>query len=214
MKIHIITMFPNSFLSYLETSILKIAQEKLIFEPIFYNLCDFSVKNTRRVDSRPYGWLPWTIISIEPLYKAISFIEEKYWNIDKIYLGPRWKTLKQQTLEKLAKNKKDLILICGHYEWIDARIIEIFNIKEISLWDYVLTSWEIAAMVLIDWIVRLLPWAISEGSLEEESFSKKLWRKKEYPQYSRPENFLWFKVPKQLLSWNPAEIEKWKKIII
>ena len=213
-KIHIITMFPDSFSSYLNTSILKIAREKWIFEPVFYNLCDFSVKNTRRVDDRPYGWFPWTIISAEPLYKVITHIEEKCGKLDKIYLSPRWKILRQQTLEKLAKNKKDLILICGHYEWIDARIIEIFNIKEISVWNYVLTSGELAAMVLIDWMVRLLPEVISERSLEEESFSKKLNRKKEYPQYTRPEEFLWHKVPEELLSWNPKTIEKWKKNFI
>ncbi|EKE25994.1 MAG: tRNA (guanine-N(1)-)-methyltransferase [uncultured bacterium (gcode 4)] len=210
LKIHIITVFPDSFKSYINSSILKNAQKKWIFEPIFYDLGDFSIKKTRRVDDRPYGWFPWAILSIEPLYKAIKSIEEKHPGIRKIYLSPKWKTLKQHKLEKLAKNKKDIILICGHYEWIDSRILEMFEIEEISIWDYILTSWELAAMVLIDWIVRLLPWVINEKSLEEESFSKKLWRKKEYPWYTRPEEFMWFKVPKELLSWDPKIIEKWK----
>ncbi|MDD2487551.1 MAG: tRNA (guanosine(37)-N1)-methyltransferase TrmD [Candidatus Gracilibacteria bacterium] len=214
MKIHILTMFPDSFSSYFKTSILRIAQEKGIFEPIIYNLCDFSVKNTRRVDSRPYGGFPGTIISAEPLYDAINSIEEKHGKLEKIYLSPRGEMLKQQTFEKLAKNEKDLILICGHYEGIDQRIIEIFGIKEISIGNYVLSGGELASMVLIDGIVRLLPQVISEKSLEEESFSKKLKRKKEYPQYSRPEDFLGIKVPKELLSGDPKEIEKWKKKFI
>jgi tRNA (guanine37-N1)-methyltransferase len=101
-------------------------------------------------------------------------------------------------------------LICGHYEGIDNRIMDLFDIKEISIWNYVLTSWELAAMVLIDGIVRLIPWVISDKSLEEESFSKKLKWKKEYPQYTRPRLFMWLSVPDELLSWDPKMIEKWK----
>ncbi len=210
MIFHIITLFPKSFESYFKTSILKIAQRKKKFKPIFYNLADFSVKNTRRSDDKPYGWLPWTILAVEPLYKVIKHIEEKFWNLQKIYMSARWKILAQKTLEKFAKNEKDLIVICGHYEWIDQRIMDIFNIEEVSLGKYVITSWELAAMIFIDWIIRLLPGVLSKKSLQEESFSKKLKRKKEYPQYTRPENFMWYKVPTELLSWNPKTIENWK----
>lgn len=211
MKIHILTLFPESFESYFKSSIIKIAIDKGLFEPIFYNICDFSVKNTRRVDSRPYGWWAGTLISIEPLYKAISHIENKFWVLKKIYLTPRWETLNQAKLEKFAKSEKDIILICGHYEWIDERIKDIFEIEEISIWKYVLTSWELASMVFIDWIIRLLPWVISDKSLVEESYSKSLKGKKEYPQYTRPEEFMWHKVPEELLSWNPKIIQKWKE---
>lgn len=212
MVFHIITIFPNSFLSYFSSSIMKRAQEKWEFRYVLYDLSDFSLKRTRRVDDKPFWWMPWRIISPEPLYSAIDSI---VWNnkedFEIIYLSPRWDKLTQGTLEKFAKNPKDHILICGHYEWIDERIIEIFGIQQISIWDYVLTSWELACMVFIDWIVRLLPWVISEESLIEESFSDALNWLKEYPQYTRPANFKWKMVPEELLSWDPKLIKNWKK---
>jgi tRNA (guanine37-N1)-methyltransferase len=210
MKFHIITIFPKSFTSYFDSSILKRAIEDRAFEPIIYNLCDYSVKNTRRVDDRPFWWFPWTIFSPLPLANAIRDIQDRYWKLDVIYMSPRWKKLNQQMLEKFAKKPKDYIVICGHYEWIDERIIELFNVKEISIWNYILTSWELAAMVLMDWITRLLPWVISSESLEEESFSPGLNRKKEYPQYTRPSEFEGKSVPEELLSWNPKTIKSWK----
>ncbi len=212
MIFHIITLFPDAFDSYFDSSILKIAKVKQIFKPIFYKLSDFSIKKTKRVDDRPYWWMPGTILSIEPIYKAINYIENKYWKLDKIYLSARWKILNQNKFEKFAKIQKDLIVICGHYEWIDQRIMDLFNIKEFSIGKYVITSWELATMVFIDWIIRLLPWVINNKSLEEESFNKKLLNKKEYPQYTRPEIFMWYRVPKELLSWDPSIINKWKKI--
>lgn len=195
----------------MNSSILKNAASKWLLEIDFYDLADYSSVKTRRVDDKPFGWLPGAIISPEPLAKAIDSIQEKHWKMDIIFLSPKWKRLKQNLLEKFAKSEKDYILICGHYEWIDERIIELYNIKEVSIWDYILTSWELASMVFIDWITRLLPWVITSQSLEEETFSKKLWRKKEYPQYTRPREFMWKKVPDELLSGNQKLIEKWKK---
>ncbi|EKE27662.1 MAG: tRNA (guanine-N(1)-)-methyltransferase [uncultured bacterium (gcode 4)] len=211
MKFHIITIFPESFKSYFETSILRLAQEKGEFQPIIYNLCDYSVVNTRRIDDRPFWWFPWTIFSPEPLSKAVDWIREKYWNLDVIYLSPKWKVITPASLGKFASEWKDQILICWHYEWIDQRVIDYYRIKEISIGRYVLTSWELAAMVLIDWIVRLIPWVISSESLIEESYSKGLWGKKEYPQYTRPQEWKWMKVPDELLSWDPKKIGNWKK---
>lgn len=210
MIFHIVSIFPDSFKSYFSSSIMKNARAKWLFDYKIYNICDYSVKNTRRVDDRPYWWFPWTIISIEPLYKAISDIISTYWKMDIIYLWPRGKKYTQLKAEKFAKKAKDLILICGHYEGIDERIIEMLNVETLSLWDYILTSWELASMVFMDSIVRLLPWSINKKSLIEESFSKWLWRKKEYPQYSRPEDFKWYKAPTELLSWNPKIINIWK----
>ncbi|EKE29147.1 MAG: tRNA (guanine-N(1)-)-methyltransferase [uncultured bacterium (gcode 4)] len=211
MKFHIITIFPDSFKSYFEASILKIAQEKKVFIPVIYNLCDYSVVNTRRIDDRPFWWLPWTIFSPEPLAAAIDSIIEKNWNLEVIYLSPRWKVINPALLEKFARSEKDCILICWHYEGIDQRIIDHYKIKEISIWKYVLTSWELAAMVLIDWIVRLIPWVISDESLKEESFSLGLQGKKEYPQYTRPQEWRWRRVPDELISWDPKKIVAWKK---
>lgn len=211
MKFHIITLFPDVFWAYLNTSIMKRAQEKWAFEYTIHNLADYSVRNTRRADDRPYGGFPWTVLSPEPLYNLITEIEEKYGTMEKIYLSPRGETLDQQTLEKFAKKPNGYIVICGHYEGIDQRIIDLFNILEVSIGNYVLSSGELASMVLIDGIVRLLPGVISTESLEEESFSLKLGRKKEYPQYTRPENFRGHMVPKELLSGDPKKIEQWKK---
>ncbi len=208
---HVITLFPESFDSYLSSSIMNIARGESFYEYKLYNLCDYTVKNTRRVDDRPYWWMPWTIIAVEPLYNCIKQIQEKIGQHDIIYLTPRGKKLKQSTLEKLAKTPKEHILICGHYEWIDERIKDFFKITELSIWDFVLTSWELAAMVLMDWLIRLIPWVLNQESLIEESFSKWLNRKIEYPQFTRPSEFLWSKVPEELLSWNPKLINQWKK---
>lgn len=210
MKFHIITIFPKAFESYFNSSIISRAQKDWIIEIIYYDLWDFSSKKTRRIDDRPFWGFAWTIISPEPLAKAITYIKNNFGDLDTIYLSPKWAKLKQQKLEEISKRNKDLILICWHYEWIDERIIKIFKVKEISIGDYVLTSWEIAAMVLIDWITRLLPWVINEQSLNEESFSKSLNRKKEYPQYTRPREFMWELVPEELISWDPKIINKWK----
>lgn len=211
MKFHIITIFPDSFYSYINSSIIKRAQERGIIEILFYDLWNYSWNNTRRVDDKPFWWLAGAIISPEPLAKAIQNIKSSFGELDIIYLSPRWPRLKQQRLEKLSNSNKDYILICWHYEWIDQRIIDIFNIKELSIGDYILTSWELSAMVLIDGITRLLPWVISEESLIEESFSPWLNRKKEYPQYTRPREFMWAKVPEELLSGDPKVINKWKQ---
>lgn len=211
MKFHIITIFPKSFDSYINCSILKRTIDNWIIWLEFYDLADYSELKTRRVDDKPFGWLPWALISPKPLAKALNHILENNTGLEIIYLSPRWEKLQQSNLEKYAKSEKDYILICGHYEWIDQRIIEIYDIKEVSIWDYILTSWELASMVLIDWISRLIPGAISDISLEEESFSDKISWKKEYPQYTRPRVFMWKEVPIELLSWSPKIIEQWKK---
>lgn len=214
MKFHIITIFPDSFNSYLNTSILKRAIENKNIEIIFYDIADFSKLKTRRVDDKPFWWFPWAIISPEPLSKAIEKIFGIHWKLDIYLLSPRWRKIRQSVLENFAKKLKDCILICGHYEWIDQRIIDIYWVKEVSIWDYILTSWELAAMVLIDWITRLIPWVISKESLEEESFSKNINRRKEYPQYTRPREFMWKNVPEELLSGDPKIIKKWKETFI
>ncbi|MDD2515720.1 MAG: tRNA (guanosine(37)-N1)-methyltransferase TrmD [Candidatus Gracilibacteria bacterium] len=212
MKFHIITIFPGSFESYFNSSILKNAKEKGLFEPIFYNLCDFSVKNTRRVDDRPYGGFPGTVISVEPLYKAIEFIEKKAGkSLKKIFLSPTGKIFNQKMVSKMVQKFDEIIIICGHYEGIDARIFEIFQIEQISIGKYVITSGELATMVFIDALVRYIPGVLSKDSLREESFSLGLSGKKEYPQYTRPEEFQNHKVPIELLSGNPKTIDEWKK---
>ncbi|OIP55151.1 tRNA (guanosine(37)-N1)-methyltransferase TrmD [Candidatus Gracilibacteria bacterium CG2_30_37_12] len=212
MHFHIITLFPEVLRPYLETSIMGRAQEGGFVNFHLYNLADYSVKNTRRSDSRPYGGFPGTILAPEPLYNLITEIESREGKqIHKVFLTPRGELLNQEVLEKFSqREEKDLIIICGHYEGIDQRIIELFNIEEISIGEYVLSSGELSSLVFIDGMVRLIPGVISRESLVEESYSKALNGRKEYPHYTRPEVFQGLQVPKELISGNHKKIEEWK----
>ena len=158
MKFHIITLFPESFESYFATSILRIAREKGAVDFAYYSPSDFTHQRSRRADGRPYGGFPGTILRAEPLYHTITHIEETVGaTLPKVLLSPRGPLLTEKRVQKFAKMDKDYIVLCGHYEGVDERIIEYFGIHEISIGRYVLSSGELAAMVLIDAIVRLLP---------------------------------------------------------
>ncbi len=212
MKIHIITIFPESFESYFSTSILKKAVEKKLFQPIFYKLNDFSSLPTKRVDEKAY-WMHWQVLSPIPLSKAINHIFQKVWKkIKVIFLTPSWDLLNQQKVEKYYQDLwEEFIIICGHYEWIDQRIIQKYVDYEISIWEYVISSWELSSMVFIDTLVRHIPWVLwNETSLVEDSFSEKLNRQKEYPVYTKPRVFEGLEVPEVLFSWNHKEISAWK----
>lgn len=210
---HIITLFPEALRPYLSTSIMGRAQEGGFAWFHLYNLADYSVKNTRRSDDRPYGWFPGTILAPEPLYNLITEIEQREWKeIHKVFLTPRGNTLTQDMLEDFSqRTEKDLIIICGHYEGIDQRIIDLFSVEEISIGEYVLSSGELSSLVFIDGIVRLIPGVISPESLVEESYSKALGGRKEYPHYTRPEVFQGLRVPEELTSGNHKRIDEWKK---
>lgn len=213
MKIHIVSIFPESFESIFSSSIIKRAIEKWLFQYELYKLNDYSLDNFKRVDDKAY-WMHWQVISPEPLSKAIEDIFKKIWKkVPVVYMTPSWDLLNQQKLEKYYEVlDKDFIIICWHYEWIDQRIIDIYVDYKISIWEYILTSWELAASVFVDSLVRHIPWVLwNILSLEEDSFSQKLDRQKEYPVYTRPEIFMWKQVPSVLLSGNHKEIEKWKK---
>jgi len=213
MKIHIITIFPYSFDSFLNTSIIKNWLNKWKFEVFLYKLNDFSNLKTKRVDDKAY-WMHWQVIQAIPLSKAINHIFDKLQKkIKVIYMSPSWDELNQEKVEKYFQEfeKEDFIIICWHYEWIDQRIIDKYVDYKISIWKYILTSWELTSQVFIDSLVRLIPWVLwNDQSFLEDSFSQKLNRQKEYPVYSKPEIFEWISVPKVLLSWNHKEIEKWK----
>ncbi len=213
MKIHIITIFPESFDSFFSSSIIKRWFENKLFDVELYKLNDFSNNNTKRVDNKAYG-MHGQVISPEPLAKAIKYIFDKVWKkIKVIYMSPSWELLNQKKVEWYYKNFKheDFIIICGHYEWIDQRIIDLYVDYEISIWEYVLTSWELASQVFLDSLIRHIPWILwNVKSLKEDSFSEKFSRKKEYPIYTRPEIFKWLAIPKILKSGNHKEIEKWK----
>jgi len=212
MKIHIITIFPDSFKSYFDSSIMWIAIEKGLLELSFYKLNDFSDKNFKQVDNKAY-WMHWQVLEPKPLSKAINHIFDNIWvKIPVVYMTPSWELLNQQKIENHTNNLwEEFIIICGHYEWIDQRIIDKYVDYEISIWEYVISSWELASMVFIDSLVRNIPKVLwNSKSLEEESFSEKLLGKKEYSIYTRPKEFEWMNVPSILTSWNHGEIEKWK----
>jgi tRNA (guanine37-N1)-methyltransferase len=209
-EIHIVSLFPESIQSYLNSSIMQRAQEKGLFRYYSHNLTDWTVQNTRRVDDRPYWWGPGTLITIEPLCRCLRDIQEQYWKMDILLTSPRWTPLTQSLSQSISKKTDKYIIICGHYEWVDNRIFDLFDIQEISIGRYILSSWELASLVIIDSIVRLIPGVLSPESLEEESFSENLEWKNEYPQYSRPEIFEWLSVPKVLLSGDQKKIKEWK----
>ncbi|MBP7822722.1 tRNA (guanosine(37)-N1)-methyltransferase TrmD [Candidatus Gracilibacteria bacterium] len=213
MKIHIITNFTGAFTSYFDSSIMRIAREKGLFEPIFYNLGDYSLQAQHRVDDKPYGGGAGALIEIEPMYRAITSIDPEN-TMKKIYLGPRGERLKQAKIEQLSKEfqDQDIIILCGHYEGVDHRVFEMFIFEQYSIGDFVVSSGELAAMVFIDAVVRLIPGVVGNNkSLHEESFSEALEGKPEYPQYTRPADFMGYKVPEVLLSGDPKKINEWRK---
>lgn len=210
MQIYILTLFPEMFSGILGQSIIKRAREKEIVHFHFYNPRDFTKDLHRKVDDYPYGGGPGMVLKVEPISRAINFINENFLRegkSKKILLVPSGELLTQERLQELAKLEK-LVLICGHYEGVDERIKFLID-EEISIGDYVLSGGEIPAMVLIDGIVRLLPSALgNEKAHQEESFISGLL---EYPQYTRPREYEGLKVPEILLSGDHLKIKKWRR---
>ena len=207
MKIDILTLFPEIF-SFLENySIVgrAIEQGSISINPI--NIRDFSTDKHNRVDDYPYGGGKGMVMKPEPVYEAINSCRRDDSTV--VYLSPQGKVLTQDMANELAK-KSHIILVSGHYEGLDNRIIENFIDEEISIGDYVLTGGELPAMVLIDTISRLLPNVLkSEESYEIESHYNGLL---EYPQYTRPRVFKGLKVPDVLLSGDHDKILKWRQL--
>lgn len=204
MRLDILTLFPDMF-TPLKESIIKRAVDKNLVEINIIQIRDFSQDAHKKTDDIPYGGGAGMVMTPQPLYDAIQSVKTP--NSYVIYLSPRGKVFNQPMARTLSKYEH-LILVCGHYEGIDERIIELCVNEEISIGDYVLTGGELPAMVLADSIIRLLDGAISQDSLNEESFTNNLL---EYPQYTRPQNFKGLEVPEVLLSGHHANIEKWRK---
>lgn len=204
MKITILTLFPEMFKGFLESSIIKRALAKEAVEIAIVNIRDFTKDRYRRVDTPPVGGGAGLIMKCQPIIDAISSVKKPGSLV--ILLSPRGATYNQKTAKKLAISE-DLILICGHYEGIDERVNAYVD-GMISIGDYILTGGEVAAMAITDSIVRLQKGAIANESLDEESFESGLL---EYPQYTEPYDFNGQKVPDILYSGNHAAINKWRR---
>jgi len=208
MRFEILTLFPGMFHSPFQESILAKAIEKGLIEIRIINIRDFATDKHQVVDDAPYGGGQGMVMKVEPISRVIEQIKSKDPSAWTIYLTPEGKPLKQERVKELSL-RSHLILLCGRYEGVDERVRELFVDEEISIGDYVLTGGELAAMVLIDAVSRLLPGVLgSDRSAMEDSFSDSLL---EYPQYTRPANFRGHEVPEVLLSGNHQAISLWRR---
>ena len=206
MKFSVLTLFPEMF-DPLNSSIIKRAREKNLIDINLINIRDFSKDKHKHVDDTPYGGGAGMLMMPDVVYDAYSSIKEKDAKV--IYLSPKGKVLTQEKVRSLSK-EKHLILLCGHYEGIDQRVLDEIVDEEISIGDYVLTGGELPAMVLIDSVSRYIEGVLSKDSTLEESFSSEE-NLLEYPSYTRPLEFRGKKVPEILTSGNHKEIENWRR---
>lgn len=209
MQFDIITIFPNIFDSYFNTSILKIAQRKKKIKINIHNLRDYTNDRHHSTDDRPYGGGPGMVMKIEPLSKCLKAIKKKK-RCKILIMDPAGKMFNQRIAQNYAEKLDQIILICGRYEGYDARIYKLAD-EKISIGQYVLSGGELPAMIITEAITRLLPGVLGhKHSAKEETFSWNL-DYIEYPQYTRPENFHGQKVPKILLSGNHQKILSWRQ---
>lgn len=209
MNIHILSLFPEMFTGVFNSSILKKAQEKEEVAINVVNFRDFSGNKHHQVDDYPYGGGAGMVLKPEPIFNAVeSLITQPEHKRRIILLCPQGERFTQRKAEELAK-EEELIFICGHYEGYDERIREHLVTDEISIGDFVLTGGELAAMTVVDSVVRLLPNVLGKAeSHEQDSFSTGLL---EHPHYTRPVEYRGYKVPDVLLSGNHAAIDKWRR---
>ena len=209
MRIDVLTLFPEIFESPLSCSILKRAQEAGITDIVLTNIRDFATGKYRKVDDKPYGGGVGMVMMPGPVFDCFEYVEKLSAEKGRIILlTPQGQKFNQAKAAELSKEKR-LILISGRYEGFDERIRVGLAAEQISIGDYVLSGGELAAMVIIDAVVRLLPGALGdEDSSKDDSFSRDLL---EYPQYTRPEVFRGMKVPDVLLSGNHGEIAQWRQ---
>lgn len=203
----IITIFPEMFRAITDYGVIGKAIKKNIINIDFLNPRNFTNNKYRSIDDRPYGGGPGMLMSVEPLYLSIQHAKSTLKDAFVIYLSPQGKQLEQNCIQKLI-DKKKIILICGRYEGIDQRIIDSQVNEEWSIGNYILTGGELAAMIMIDSISRLIPGVIKKKkSLEQDSFSNNLL---DYPNYTRPRIIYNMSVPKILLSGNHDKIRLWR----
>lgn len=213
MIVKVMTLFPEMFIGPLGNSIIQRAKEREIIDLEYINIRDFADNKHKKVDDYPYGGGPGMVMTPQPIFDcydyAVSTLDLKEGEKPRvIYLSPKGKTFNQQMAIELSK-EKSIIMICGHYEGVDQRVIDEIVTDEISIGDYVLTGGEIPAMVIIDTVARLVPGVLSQNqSYEDESFYSGLL---EYPQYTRPVKFKDLEVPQILVSGDHKKIDEWRR---
>jgi len=209
MRIDIITLFPSMFRGPFDESIIERARKKGILEINLHNLREFTDDRHRTVDDLPYGGGAGMVMKPEPLFRAVEKVKERKSSSPKvILLSPQGQPFAQEKAKELAQ-EEGLIFICGHYEGVDERVREHLIDEELSLGDFVLTGGELAAMVIVDAIARMLPEVLGcKDSIREDSFYQTLL---DYPHYTRPSEFRGWKVPGVLISGNHQKIREWRK---
>lgn len=209
MKFDVLTLFPKMFSSPFQESIVGKAIEKGLIQIRTINIRDFTLDKHQVVDDTPYGGGQGMVMKVDPIARAIEWVKSQNPSAWTIFLTPQGRPFNQKMALDLS-SRSHLILLCGRYEGIDERVRKLFADEEISIGDYVLTGGELAAMVLMDAVSRLLPGVLgSDRSAEEDSFFQSLL---EYPHYTRPPNFRGMEVPEVLLSGNHAAISRWRRM--
>ena len=207
MKIKILTIFPEMFESVMNASILGRAREQGLLEVECIDIRPFSDRKHKNTDDYPFGGGAGMVMLAQPIMDAMAYATGEGFRGRRIYMGPRGTTLTTAKARELAR-EEELVLLCGHYEGVDQRALDACIDEEISIGDYILTGGELAAMVLVDCVARFIPGVLgSSESPEEESFSDGLL---EYPQYTRPQNFMGMEVPEVLTSGDHEKVRKWR----
>ena len=206
MKIDVLTLFPEMFVA-LDSSLMGKAKEKGLFQLHCHNIRDYSADKHKKCDEAPFGGGAGMVMMPQPIHDCIQAVDPTHSAL-RVYLSPRGKVLSQDFVKQLSQ-KQHLLLLCGHYEGVDQRVLDMDIDMELSIGDYVLSGGELPAMVVIDSVLRYVPDVLGNSlSTEEESFSQPLL---EYPQYTRPQEFLGQKVPEVLVSGNHQKIDEWRK---
>ena len=209
MTFNSMTLFPEIISAYVKESIIKNAIENKIIEVNIYNIRDYSKNKHKKVDDYPYGGGGGMLMTPQPIYDCYMDIKKNNSNTKLLYFSPKGKTLNNDMSYEYAK-LDNISLLCGHYEGIDQRIVDMIVDEEISIGDYVLTGGELASLVFLDSVSRKIEGVLSSNeNVSDESFENSLL---EYPQYTRPYDFMGVKVPDILISGNHKKINDWRKI--
>ncbi len=207
MKIDILTLFPEMF-APLKTSIIGKAVDGGILDIRITDIRQYTLDKHHKCDDYPFGGGAGMVMMPQPIFDAVNAVDPERKSL-RIYMSPKGKTLNMSIVKRLSGENRDLLLLCGHYEGVDQRVLDLCFDEEISIGDYVLTGGELPAMVLVDSVARYVDGVLgSESSVKEETFSENTL---EYPQYTRPQIFEGIPVPEVLLSGHHANVEKWRK---